>query len=962
MRKTYLQRLLKRGQTGQAVVILAFGFIALIGFVGITVDVSLLFVRYSTLRRAVDSATIAAAGQMRQDRNLGEVHMAALQFIEFHNLNPRRVVVHTCANSPDVDPDTPGLQEDPEVCTADQRKLVRVTAEIDSPTVFMRLFGFDDIALSASAISETAVLDVIIMMDVSESMLLETTYDDWARVNQGIAYVPPITHRNDEYGLVASPTTIYGRELLAFNDTGGASGYDPADFSAFYYEFWARDMLGVPQAEVNSRLWYNTTAPPADIADDQPSVPLPAGENDTDAGANPNYNVDFFVPQSVQNNSANGLNQMHPRPECRVRFHPYSKSLPRPDYIQDLYSDPEHNIEFVSDDGGGDNWAGFVPTYNFYGCCNDPGNGTLAADGITIIPGASTDADNNFSDLVCQPFKDARDATRLFLDRIDFVRGDRVGFVTFDRTAFIIDPDGDPRDTDLDGAADAGLATHMIENFSQAVDTLNRVIGVRADPNFYVWDRSVGNWTSYARGVDDTGNSVPIDYNSVAPEAATYNDYPVANHCPYQNAALDWPFSIYATRSGFPTGTGTPALQNIMTPDIFTDAPWVNTNNALKGLGQPGLTILNSYELWASCRGTNIGAALREANNALTDPTTERREGTVWVMVMLSDGAAGASDPARRFGQIPVAPQPYTPNADHDPVNNVYSYGLRGEYGSLGLCPYGSPSTSNLGELTDTADEDPLGFPYCLDEQPETRHFCYPRVRAQQGGDSSVGGPTEYGIGFGPGARDRNYNYSLSEEQNAAAGRFYDIDVGNYPEGFEGYGTVTTSCDLFYDVDDYARDWADFVGQIGVAEANPEALPTIFTIAFGLDYADRSDPNRLCENNIQDCLGEELLRYIADVGDNFEIDTDYQQDYLHPEPGTANYALDDSLGGAYGAPGPCETIGFGPNGGGYDWTTGEVRLGLFGENCGNYFNAPGAAELQVVFDEIASRMFTRLAG
>jgi hypothetical protein len=32
-----------------------------------------------------------------------------------------------------------------------------------------------------------------------------------------------------------------------------------------------------------------------------------------------------------------------------------------------------------------------------------------------------------------------------------------------------------------------------------------------------------------------------------------------------------------------------------------------------------------------------------------------------------------------------------------------------------------------------------------------------------------------------------------------------------------------------------------------------------------------------------------------------------------------------------------------------------------GEDCGNYFNAPTSTELNRVFDEIASRMFTRLA-
>ena len=50
--------------------------------------------------------------------------------------------------------------------------------------------------------------------------------------------------------------------------------------------------------------------------------------------------------------------------------------------------------------------------------------------------------DFNFDDLVCQPFKEARDAAQQFLARLDFLRGDRVAFVTFDRRASVVDPDG----------------------------------------------------------------------------------------------------------------------------------------------------------------------------------------------------------------------------------------------------------------------------------------------------------------------------------------------------------------------------------------------------------------------------------------------------------------------------------------------------------------------------------------
>ena len=48
---TRLSRYLSRSQRGQSIVLLAFAFIALIAFVGLVTDISLLFVRYSALRR-----------------------------------------------------------------------------------------------------------------------------------------------------------------------------------------------------------------------------------------------------------------------------------------------------------------------------------------------------------------------------------------------------------------------------------------------------------------------------------------------------------------------------------------------------------------------------------------------------------------------------------------------------------------------------------------------------------------------------------------------------------------------------------------------------------------------------------------------------------------------------------------------------------------------------------------------
>ncbi|MGB1285803.1 MAG: pilus assembly protein TadG-related protein, partial [Aggregatilineales bacterium] len=211
------KRWLQHSESGQAVILLAFGFVALTAFVGITTDISLMFVRYAQLSRSIDSAAIAAANQMRQDRSMATVGLAARQFIEFHGLDPETVIVDTCLTAPGDD----------EVCTDDQAKLVRVRAHIKSPTVFMRLLGFQDFDLWASSVSQTAALDVVMILDVSESMLRYTTVEDWANIQkigdtswddyvstsrQGVIYRPPTVNEmlanmgfsNDDVGRYAS--------------------------------------------------------------------------------------------------------------------------------------------------------------------------------------------------------------------------------------------------------------------------------------------------------------------------------------------------------------------------------------------------------------------------------------------------------------------------------------------------------------------------------------------------------------------------------------------------------------------------------------------------------------------------------------------------------------------------------------------------------------------------------------
>lgn len=988
MRQSLLSRMAKRvvrqGQVGQTIVIMAFGFIVLLAFVGIVTDVSLMFVRYSTLRRAVDAAAVAAAGQVRRTvyttaeltaagndkekasgmafaRNIANINLAARQFIEFYGLSPSNVVVDSC-DTLVRDPASPNYNLQLSTllqCTdSDQpRKLVQVTAQLPSPTVFLRLIGWGTVTLEASAISETAVLDVVLIFDAAETMLKQTTYNDWKKV----------------------PRTDAGGAVIYNTDGFTPTGYD--DKSIRYLPV---KVNRAPNWRGNLPLYNLWPAATNDYVKAwRLLLNMTQKQIDQDPANFPE--VAFTWNGTTATYIANPTSAQQPRKECRVRFFPYADTVgPRAmtwlttatnTIPQDLQNSYTALLRTTSGTGAplltsaqsyDNRFDGFMPAYDFYGCCNDP-NG-----------------DNKFDDLICQPFQKVRQATERFLQRVDFVRGDRVALVTFDQTAYLIDPDG------------TGAQLPMITSEENAVAALRRIVGVRAEPTYYADTNADGVWDSFVTGGSPfTGSSsggLPRTYegtwnfttrsfqdSAAVPNNAGLNNttlgklnyYGVRYDCIYNNATLPYPFSLYSSQasqadnttyglsqganaqlfypydatqpviaSRWPTPlaamTGTP----IMNPNLNITA-WdnsmkaANANYSAKRLSRQVDKALFSYEFRAACGGNNVGAALRVGSNALLDTRTVRigNTGAVWVMVLLGDGAAAASDPVQRNNNgIPVS-NPYG-----DPTQSPSA----GGYGGYGLCPYGAP-------------EDQMGL--------TTGWITRPPRCSDDGSEASNGGVRGY---MGPVSRHTCTGAAVGDNNNAT------IDIGK------------VGCEAKYDVDDYARDWADFIGLTELPKISPftglagaEAsrsllqLPTIFTIGFGLEFPESggcagvpSDPQSF--TNINDCLGEELLRYIADVGDNNRVDTDYQQDYL----------VDGQINGVtaegthkYGDRGPCEAPILS-----YANAEAAAAAGVFtvnynqlinnpfayGKSCGNYYNAPNGAALTKVFEDIASRMFTRI--
>ena len=147
-----------RKPSGQAAVIIAIAFIALLAFVGFVVDVGQLYVYMGHLRRAVDASSLAAAAQFREGRGLAEMTASADQVMHLNGVDPTSVTVQTCDTNPG----------DPNLCVTPNRKFVRVIGTLRVPMSFLQLVGVNNVNISANAIGEAASMDVVLVIDISE--------------------------------------------------------------------------------------------------------------------------------------------------------------------------------------------------------------------------------------------------------------------------------------------------------------------------------------------------------------------------------------------------------------------------------------------------------------------------------------------------------------------------------------------------------------------------------------------------------------------------------------------------------------------------------------------------------------------------------------------------------------------------------------------------------------------------
>jgi len=170
-------------ERGQAIILVAISLVGLIAMVGLMIDGGALFLESSRLKRAIDSAAVAAALQFRVEANLSitentpGLYEAANEFILLNEGETYQIETFICDKSRAGDVD----YEHDDLCTESassfQKKLVRVRGTKDLEFNFLPVIGIESTTITADSVGEAATVDLVLVIDSSFSMTDQTAGD-----------------------------------------------------------------------------------------------------------------------------------------------------------------------------------------------------------------------------------------------------------------------------------------------------------------------------------------------------------------------------------------------------------------------------------------------------------------------------------------------------------------------------------------------------------------------------------------------------------------------------------------------------------------------------------------------------------------------------------------------------------------------------------------------------------------
>jgi hypothetical protein len=192
-------------QRGQAIVLIAMGFVMLLAFTGLVVDVARVFVTRGELRRAVDAAGLAATAQFRQGATGQKIVGAAYDLVASHGVLNPSVTVETC--------DLAGTTPNNALCSDPKRKLVRVTASAEVPMLFLQIVGIPNVQIAGDNMSEAASVEAVLVLDNSESQ----SYN-FAALPEPYASKCNQSNINDTYACLNGGTLSDGTSITGCNN------------------------------------------------------------------------------------------------------------------------------------------------------------------------------------------------------------------------------------------------------------------------------------------------------------------------------------------------------------------------------------------------------------------------------------------------------------------------------------------------------------------------------------------------------------------------------------------------------------------------------------------------------------------------------------------------------------------------------------------------------------------------
>ncbi len=146
---------------GQVLVVVALSIVGIVAIMGLALDVGSMLIEYARLRRAVDAAALAAALQIREGYDPADLAPAARDFLKLNGFDTNLVTVEYC----DLITHTPA-----DLCPTPPRKLVRVTAHASAQLNFLAVIGIRSAPIAATATSQTASIDMVLVIDRSKLM------------------------------------------------------------------------------------------------------------------------------------------------------------------------------------------------------------------------------------------------------------------------------------------------------------------------------------------------------------------------------------------------------------------------------------------------------------------------------------------------------------------------------------------------------------------------------------------------------------------------------------------------------------------------------------------------------------------------------------------------------------------------------------------------------------------------